>query len=122
MRKWAKKQGGAEVEFFFEEGAKHHHQFAEIMKLNNDIEVIFRSKKAMVQFQPADLLAWKNRKVMAEVIGYEGPPDPDLYNSINRSLAGIKSIPHSYGVHTRESMEQIIRAGKIPRRQAAKGT
>jgi hypothetical protein len=114
--KWAKKRDDAEVEFFFEKGARHQSQFDKIMRLNHGLEVTFQSKDSMVQFQAADLLAWKNRKVMTEVINYQGPPNLDLLNNINRSLEGIRSIPHSYGVHTLDSMEKIIRAGKIPRR------
>src|SRR5690349_10815240 len=60
--KWAKKKK-ALVQFFFEDGATHQKQFKKIIKLNDDIEPIFRSKEAMVQFQASDLLAWKNRKL-----------------------------------------------------------
>lgn len=115
--KWAKKNEIPEVKFFFESGAKHRDQFERIMKIDDGIVPLFLPKAAIVQFQAADLLAWKSRKVLAEVVNYEGPPNRDVYDSINRSLAGIRCIPHKYGVHSYESMLPLIRAAAIPRRQ-----
>ncbi len=116
VAKWARKKGNPPVEFFFESGAKHWRQLKELLKVDNQIRAMDRSKEEMIQFQAADLLAWKNRKVMAEVVEYSGPPDRDIYDSINRSLAEIRSIPHKYGVHDYESMEALVKRAGIPRR------
>ena len=83
---------------------------------NDNIEPIFRSKEAMVQFQAADLLAWKNRKVLAEAVNYKGPGDMNLYNSIEASMAEISRIPHKYGVHSYRSIELVAQHGNIPKR------
>jgi hypothetical protein len=114
--KWAAKKPGAKVEFYFEDGATHRSQLKKILKLNDNIEPGFRSKEQMVQFQPADLLAWKHRKILASVVNYSGDGDIDLYNSIQRSSVELRSIPHTFGVHTRESMEPLIKRAAIPRR------
>jgi hypothetical protein len=116
VAKWAKKTGNSPVEFFFESGARDWGQLKTLLKVNDDIEAMDRSKDEMIQFQAADLLAWKNRKVMTEVVKYSGPPDRDVYDSINRSLAEIRSIPHKYGVHNYESMEALVEKARIPRR------
>ena len=115
--RWARKKPGASVQFFFEDGATHRGQFKKILMANDGIEPLFHSKEGMPQFQAADLLARKSRKVLAAVVGYDGPGDVDLYKSVNASLAEIKSIPHKYGVHSYESMEPMIRHAKIPVRR-----
>jgi hypothetical protein len=117
---WARKKAGASIQFFFEDGATHRGQLKKILMANDGIEPTFRTKEGMPQFQAADILAWKSRKVLGEVVGYEGPGDHDLYNSINRSLAEISSIPHKYGVHSYASMEPMIRSAKIPLRTGSK--
>lgn len=117
VMQWARKKNATNIEFFFEDGATHRGQLKKILNANNDgIEPIFRSKETMTQFQAADLLAWKSRRTIADVVRYARPGDIDLYNSIQNSLAEIKSIPHKYGVHTYESMERIAQRGRIPLR------
>ena len=85
-----------------------------MLKANDGIGPLFASKDEMTQFQAADLLAWKSRKILAEVVQYDGPGDIDTYNSIQRSLAEIKTIPHSYGVHVFESLERLIQRARVP--------
>jgi hypothetical protein len=70
----------------------------------------------MIQFQAADLLAWKSHKVIAKVIEHDGSRDVAAYSSVQRSLAEIKSIPHDYGVHVYESLEKLIQRAKVPTR------
>jgi hypothetical protein len=113
--KWAQTKRGS-IEFFFEKGATHQGQLTRILKANGDVEPIYRSKEQMIQFQAADVLAWKSRKVLAEVVEYDGPPDAEAYSSIQRSLAEIKSIPHDYGVHIYASLEPLVKRARIPRR------
>lgn len=93
VMKWAQKKRRT-IEFFFEKGATHQSQLRHLLKANGDVEPIFVSKEKTIQFQAADILAWKSRKVLAEVVEYNGPPDAQAYNSIQRPLAEIKSIPH----------------------------
>jgi hypothetical protein len=118
VMKWARNQGVAQahIKFFFEDGATHRRQLEKFLRANDGIGPLFQSKEEMTQFQAADLLAWKSRKVLTQVVEYEGPGDIDAYNSVQRSLAEIKSIPHDYGAHVYESMEQLIHRAKIPRR------
>lgn len=116
--KWARGKSISpnKINFFFEHGAKHRGQLDKILRANDGIEPLFRTKEEQVQFQPADLLAWKHRKLMAEVVKHDGSPDLEKYLSIMRSLKTLNSIPHDYGVHTLESLEKVIKAAKIPLR------
>jgi hypothetical protein len=116
--KWAQNKGvkSAGVHFFFEDGAKHRGQLEKLLMANDGIGPLFRSKAETVQFQAADLLAWKSRKILEQVIGYDGPNDAEAYNSIQRSLEEIKGIPHDYGVHIYESLERLVQRAKIPLR------
>jgi hypothetical protein len=70
----------------------------------------------MVQFQAADLLAWKSRKVMAQVVEYDGPGGAEAYDGIQRSLAEIRTIPNSYGMHVDESLEKLAIRANVPLR------
>lgn len=115
VMKWAQKQRG-QIEFFFEDGAKHRGELSRLLKANADVEPVFLSKKKMIQFQAADMLAWKSRRVLAEVVEYDGPPDMDSYRRIQKSLAEIKTIPHNYGVHTYESLVLLAQRANVPRR------
>ncbi len=116
--KWARNKGipQAQVELFFEDGAKHHGQLERILRANDGIGPIFKTKEEMVQFQAADLLAWKSHKVLQKVIEHDGSEDIDAFNSIRRSLEEVNSIPHSYGVHTYESLKPLIQRAKVPLR------
>jgi Protein of unknown function (DUF3800) len=118
VMKWARKNNVAQVhiEFFFENGATHRGQLEKLLRANDGIGPLFKSKEEMVQFQAADLLAWKSRKALAQAVEYDGPGDIDAYNSVQRSLVEIKSIPHDYGAHVYESLEQLILQAKIPLR------
>ena len=118
LLKWAKNKGirQQDVKFFFEDGATHRGQLVTILKANDGIGPLFVSKSLMVQFQAADLLAWKSRKVLAQVVQYDGPGDTQAYESVERSLAEIKTIPHSYGMHIYESMERVAIHANVPRR------
>jgi hypothetical protein len=118
LLKWAKNKGirQQEVKFFFEDGATHRGQLEKILQANDGIGPLFVSKSLMVQFQAADLLAWKSRKVLAQVVQYDGPGDAEAYDSIQRSLAEIKTIPHSYGMHVYESMEKLAMRANVPKR------
>lgn len=120
VMKWSKKNGKTPVQFYFEKGALHQGQLDRIVKLNDGIDLSFKSKESMTQFQIADLLAWKNHKIMTDAVRYDGPPDKDVLDSLSRSLDVIRSIPHSFGGHNYDSMERVIRVGKIPRRQIQK--
>jgi hypothetical protein len=62
--KWAQKKRGT-IEFFFEDGATHRSELKRLLKANGDVVPIFLPKERMVQFQAADLLAWKSRKILA---------------------------------------------------------
>jgi hypothetical protein len=117
VMKWAQKKRGF-IEFHFEKGATHNRQLKQLLKSNGDVKAKFESKEQKIQFQAADILAWKSRRVLAEVVEYVGPPDVDAYMSIQRSLAEIKSIPHSYGVHVYESLERLVQRANIARRTA----
>jgi hypothetical protein len=116
--KWARNKGVAqpEVEFFFERGAKHRGQLEKFLLANDGIGPLFPSKTEMVQFQAADLLAWKSRKVLADVFGIRGNDDLDAYLSVKRSLEEINSIPHAYGIHDYASMEKLCLRAQVPRR------
>ena len=118
LLKWAQNKGlrQQDVKFYFEDGATHRGQLEKLLKANDGIGPLFVSKVLMVQFQAADLLAWKSRKVLVQVVEYDGPADLEAYNSIERSLAEIKTIPHDYGVHVYESMEKLALRAKVPRR------
>jgi hypothetical protein len=119
LLKWAKNKGirQQDVKFFFEDGATHRGQLEKLLRANDGIGPLFVSKALLVPFQAADLLAWKSRKVLAQVVEYDGPEDLDAYRSIQRSLAGINTIPHSYGVHMYESMEKLAIRAKVPIRK-----
>jgi hypothetical protein len=118
LLKWAKNKGirQQDVKFFFEDGATHRGQLEKILKANDGIGPLFVSKALMVQFQAADLLAWKSRKALAQVVEYDGPGDPEAYNSIQRSLTEIRTIPNSYGMHVYESIEKLTIRANVPRR------
>jgi hypothetical protein len=75
--KWARNKGAvqANVNFFFEDGAKNRGQLESLLRANDGIGPLFKSKEEMVQFQAADLLAWKSHKVLKDVVEYEGPGD-----------------------------------------------
>jgi hypothetical protein len=75
------------------------------------------TKEEMVQFQAADLLAWKSHKVLGKVVEHDGSEDLEAYSSVQRSLAEINTIPHSYGVHIYESLERLIQRANVPLRE-----
>jgi hypothetical protein len=87
-----------------------------ILQANDGIGPLFVSKSLMVQFQAADLLAWKSRKVLAQVVQYDGPGDAEAHDSIQRSLAEIKTIPNSFGMHVYERMEKLAVRANLPKR------
>jgi hypothetical protein len=118
--KWARNKSISQkrINFFFEHGAKHRGQLERNLRANDGIGPLFRTKEEQVQFQAADLLAWKHRKLMAEVVAHDGVPDLKKYQSIMRSLEPLNSIPHDYGVHTAESLERVLKAGKVPLRDS----
>jgi hypothetical protein len=113
---WARKSDRVPVEFFFERGARHWGHLKRDLKTIDNIEAMDRSKEQMIQFQVADLIAWKSHKLMTDAARYDGPGDRGLYESIQRSLTGINSIPHKYGVHTYETIEALVKRAGVPRR------
>lgn len=113
VMRWANKKGSP-VEIFFEDGAVHRGQLKNILETEDGITAEFLTKDKMVQFQAADLLAWKNRKVLAPV--FTGVKGHAAYESIMRSFAAIESIPHHWAVHDHTSLERICIKANIPRR------
>jgi hypothetical protein len=98
------------LEVFFEKGDEHQGELDSLCQSHFSIEPNFKNKE-MVQFQPADLLAWKNWIAVtnAHLKGYTG--DAEILDSIQRSLEELKRIHSANGVYDKESFDKMARGG-----------
>jgi hypothetical protein len=107
------------LQIFFEKGDEHQGELDALCREQFSIEPTFRSKE-MVQFQPGDLLAWKNRTAVTNAL-LKGPTgDPEDLDSIQRSLKELKRIHADNGVYDIESFKQLTSGNRIPRRGKAR--
>jgi hypothetical protein len=88
----------APIEFFFEEGDEGWGALTKLCKRDGVVPTR-RPKSKAIQFEAADLLAWKNRIACIEAL--KNQPSPD--DSIRKTVAALKRI-----VEDIKSLEKVL--------------
>ena len=90
VRSWKERRRiSAPVEYYFENGAKHKGELINRLKKHDGIIAKFAGKES-AQLQAADLIAWKNRRVVHDIINR---PDSMMGDNLRRSLAPVSRVP-----------------------------
>jgi hypothetical protein len=104
-----------ELQIFFEKGDEHQGELDSLCQSHFSLEIDFRNKD-MIQFQPGDMIAWKNRTAVTNA-RIQGPTqDPEILDSILRSVEELKRIHSMNGVYDREALDRYASGGTIPKR------
>jgi hypothetical protein len=110
------------IQIFFEKGDVSNkvpggleNELGALCEKHFSIEPIFRNK-SMVQFQPGDLLAWKNRTAVTNAHLHGHTRDMELLDSIQRSLNELERLHAMSGVYGRQAFDKIVSGGSYYRR------
>jgi len=117
MMKWKiKNKIDGPVETFFESGATHWGQLETLVQKSHGFTPIKKLKQEMVQFQCADLIAWKNRRALELTKEKGHTRDEEILDSIFRSQKEVDKIPQFSGVYDKQGLLKICEQNKIKRR------
>jgi len=109
-KEWLAKKSSAPVtEFFFEKGDEHQGELDKRSNTHCGIDLNFKTKAEMVQFQPGDLVAWKYRQAATGADLGTKTGDMAKLNSVLRSLDPIRGL---YGFNAVYTVDSIIEACK----------
>lgn len=119
VKKWAGKHGVEQAAFAFERGDEDWKDFERVCQDEERIHAASYSKKDFVQFQAADLIAWKSRYPIRRVLS------PDLEETMEERqrllgmISELKRAAYKSVVFDANSFTNICVKGNIPfRRQA----
>jgi hypothetical protein len=113
VKSWRKRTcETAPIKFVFEDGAQGKGKLLDIMSRHDGTSPIFEPK-AEPGLQIADLIAWKNRRVVHDLL-----TDPNMLTKkqFDESLAPIRRVPFRHVVLDHERMENICRRNNVPAR------
>jgi len=104
----------AALQVFFEKGDEEQDELDALARRLYGVKPVFIAKSDMVQFQPGDILGWKNRIAITNAIleGHKG--DPEMLKSIQRSLAGLKKLSGFNGVYDTEALNRVCKGEGNP--------
>jgi hypothetical protein len=110
---WLSKKKGL-TNVFFEKGDDDQNELEKLCLKFYGFKPLFIPKELMVQFQPGDLIGWKNRTAATNAI-VEGPErDIDELRSILRSLDPIEHIHKKVGIYDVDGLEAACRNSGVP--------
>jgi hypothetical protein len=111
------------LEVFFEKGdvtedvpGGLERELGDLCEKYFEIEPLFKGK-SMTQFQPGDMLAWKNRIAVTDAHLHGHTQDLDKLDSIQRSLKELERIHAMNGVYNYSSFAKVAKGEHIPSRQ-----
>lgn len=113
VRSWMKrKKVSAPVEYCFEDGTKHKGELIKLIEVHDHLTPQFKGKE-LPGLQAADLVAWKNRRVVHDIINR---PDSMMGDNFLRSLAPVSKIPRRYHVFDEKELLAFCRRHSVPAR------
>jgi Protein of unknown function (DUF3800) len=117
VRTWAKRNrfDPADVSFVFEDGDKHKGDFREICKARFGVVPEFHSKKDFLQFQAADLAAWKTRHPIREALGNKPYTQAEVDTLLFHTKKYLRE-PHAGGGFDYVALMKICTGASIPGR------
>jgi hypothetical protein len=104
------------LEVFFEKGDEHQNELEALCKKLYDIDLNFKSKAEMVQFQPGDIVAWKNRTAVTNAILHGEKGDPKMLASIQKSILELKRLSGFSGVYDDDALQRYCDGGTVTKR------
>jgi hypothetical protein len=104
------------LQIFFEKGDEHQNELDARCKQFYGIEPTFQSKDQVVQFQPGDLVAWKNRTAVTNAILHGEHGDPKMLESILRSVNELKRLSGFSGVYDDDALQRYCDSGTASKR------
>jgi vacuolar-type H+-ATPase subunit I/STV1 len=116
VKKWARKHHVKQVGFAFERGDEDWKDFKRVCQEQEKIEATSYSKKDFVQFQAADLLAWKSRYPVRRVLSDDLEETVEELQRLLSMVGDLKRTPYISGVFNSESFTNICIKGSIPLR------
>ena len=112
----AAKPDSLKIEFFFEHGDQYQNELTFHAQAMFGITPGYKTKTEMTQFQPCDMIAWKNRLALTVASEQGITGSKAALESIQRSIAVIESIPNDFGVFGRTELNALLNMGGIRRR------
>ena len=111
VRSWKERRRiSAPVEYYFENGAKHKGELINRLKKHDGIIAKFAGKES-AQLQAADLIAWKNRRVVQDIINR---PDSMMGDNLRRSLAPVSRVSRKFNVFDEKELLTFCRRHNVP--------
>jgi hypothetical protein len=104
------------LKVFFEKGDDHQDELEGLCFKEYGFKPLFIPKSEMVQFQPGDLVAWKNRTAIVNAITHGEKGDPQMLESILRSIRELKRLPGFSGVYDKDALQKASQDGVFIRR------
>ena len=115
---WQKRHSIKEVQFVFEKGDEHKGELERLCKADG-IAPHFRGKEA-IQFQAADLVAWRTRDAFENA--FKLGLNNERVNLLHKSFSEARSGPHQAFFGNRVSLVQFCIERSIPRRGPMKNS
>ena len=102
----------AEVRYVFEDGADDKGKLLDVLSQRDNVKPIFESKE-VPGLQLADLIAWKNRRIVHDLISR---PFTMTEQEFLDSFAAIRTIPCDYSAVEEGTLTRACTRFRIPRR------
>jgi hypothetical protein len=117
VKKWAGKHGIKQAAFAFERGDEDWKNLERVCRDQEKIHATCHSKKDFVQFQAADLIAWKSRYPVRRVLSDDLQETVEERERLLGMIGDLKKTPYASGVFDADSFTNICVNGNIPLRE-----